>query len=197
MDSPWGCEESDMTEQLSTHSIVDRGVPGSLSFPCWLTACPQTSHNQEFFSSHSRSFGFPGSSAGKNPPATQETLGQFLGLEVPLEKGQASHSTIYELVAQLVKNPPAMWETWVFNPWFGKIPWRRDRLPTSVFMNFPGGSDGKEFACNAGDLGLIPGLRRSLGGRHCNPLQYSYLENLHGQRSLALQSTGLQRVTQD
>ena len=36
------------------------------------------------------------------------------------------------LVAQLVKNPPAMWETWI-NPWVGKIPWRRERLPTPVF----------------------------------------------------------------
>ena len=40
---------------------------------------------------------------------------------------------------------------------------------------FPGGSDGKEFACNAGDLGSIPGLGRSPG--HGNPLQYSCLEN--------------------
>ena len=36
------------------------------------------------------------------------------------------------LVAQLVKNLPAMWETG-FNPWVGKIPWRRGRLPTPVF----------------------------------------------------------------
>ena len=36
------------------------------------------------------------------------------------------------LVAQLVKNPPAMQETWV-DPWVGKIPWRRERLPTPVF----------------------------------------------------------------
>ena len=42
---------------------------------------------------------------------------------------------------------------------------------------FPGGSDGKESACNAGDLGLIPGLGRSPGRRHGNPLQYSGLEN--------------------
>ena len=47
-----------------------------------------------------------------------------------------------------------------------------------------GGSDGKESACNAGDLGLIPGLGRSPGGRHGNPLQNSCLENPHGQRSL-------------
>ena len=42
--------------------------------------------------------------------------------------------------------------------------------------SFPGGSDGKESACNAGDLGLIPGLGRSPGERHGNPLQYSCLE---------------------
>ena len=33
--------------------------------------------------------------------------------------------------------------------WVGKICWRRDRLPTSVFLGFPGGSSGKESACNA------------------------------------------------
>ena len=37
-------------------------------------------------------------------------------------------------------------------------------------MGFLGGSDGKESACNAGDLGLIPGLGRSPGGGHGNPL---------------------------
>ena len=42
---------------------------------------------------------------------------------------------------------------------------------------FPDGLDGKESACNAGDLGLIPGLGRSPGGGHGNPLQYSCLEN--------------------
>ena len=47
-----------------------------------------------------------------------------------------------------------------------------------------GGSDGKEFTCNAGDLDSIPGLGRSFGGGHVNLLQYSCLENPHGQRSL-------------
>ena len=50
---------------------------------------------------------------------------------------------------------------------------------------FPGGSDGKESACNAGDLGSIPGLGKSPGGGNGNPLQCSCLENPHGQRSLA------------
>ena len=44
-------------------------------------------------------------------------------------------------------------------------------------MDFPGGSDGKESACNAGSLGSTPGLGRSPGGGHGNPLQYSGLEN--------------------
>ena len=50
---------------------------------------------------------------------------------------------------------------------------------------FPGGSDSRESACNVGDLGSVPGLGRSPGGGHGNPLQYSCLENPYGQRSLA------------
>ena len=44
-------------------------------------------------------------------------------------------------------------------------------------LGFPGGSDGKEFACNKGDLGFISGLGRSPGEGDGNPLQYSCLEN--------------------
>ena len=51
-------------------------------------------------------------------------------------------------------------------------------------MNFPGGSDGKESACNAGDPGSISGLGRSPGEGHGNPFQFSCLENRHGQRGL-------------
>ena len=42
----------------------------------------------------------------------------------------------------------------------------------------------KNLPANVGDLGSIPGLGRSSGGGHVKPLQYSYLENPHGQRSL-------------
>ena len=42
---------------------------------------------------------------------------------------------------------------------------------------FPGDSDGKKSTCNVGDLGSIPGLGRSPGGGHGNPLQYSCMEN--------------------
>ena len=99
-----------------------------------------------------------------------------------------------------------------FDPWVGKIPWRRAWQPTPGIwpgefhglciphdhkesdttlslsqgaQGFPGGSDGKESACNAGDLGLIPGLGRCPGEGHGNPFQYSCLENPHGQRRLA------------
>ena len=46
-----------------------------------------------------------------------------------------------------------------------------------IQMGFPGGSDGKASACNAGDPGSIPGLGRSPGKGNGNPLQYSCLEN--------------------
>ena len=64
-----------------------------------------------------------------------------------------------------------------FNPWVGKIPWRRDRLPTPGFLGFPSGSAGKESACNAGELGSILGLGRSPREEKGYPLQYSGLEN--------------------
>ena len=53
-----------------------------------------------------------------------------------------------------------------------------------IRYGFPGGSDGKESACNAGDLGSISGLGRSPGGEHGSPHQYSCLENPHRQKSL-------------
>ena len=45
------------------------------------------------------------------------------------------------------------------------------------YKDFPGGSDGKASAYNAGDPGLIPGLGRSPGDGNGNPLQYYCLEN--------------------
>ena len=66
-------------------------------------------------------------------------------------------------------------------PWFypivGKMYWRRDRLPTPIFLGFPCSSAGKESACNVGDQGSIPGLARSPGEGNGNPLHCSCLEN--------------------
>ena len=53
-----------------------------------------------------------------------------------------------------------------FDPWVGTIPWRRERLPTPVFLGFLDGSAGKGSVCSVGDLGLIPGLGRSPTGGH-------------------------------
>ena len=74
--------------------------------------------------------GFPDSSVGKEStcnardpgliPGSGRSAGEGIGY--PLQYSWAS------LVAQLVKKPPAMWD-----PWIGKIPWRRERLPTPVF----------------------------------------------------------------
>ena len=55
-------------------------------------------------------------------------------------------------------------------------------------MNIPGGSDGKQSACNAGDLGSIPGSGRSPAGGHDNPFQYSCLENSMDRGADGLQS---------
>ena len=65
-----------------------------------------------------------------------------------------------------------------------QVVWSRDRLPNTVFLGFPGGSDGKESACIVGNLDSIPGLGRSPGGGHGNALQYYCLENPQGQRNL-------------
>ena len=63
---------------------------------------------------------------------------------------------------------------------------------------FPDGSDGKESACDVRDLGLNPGLGRFPGGGHGNPLQYSFLENPHGQRSpVGYSLQGSQKVGHD
>ena len=66
----------------------------------------------------------------------------------------------------------------------GDLKGKSEREQIYSCVSFPGGSDGKESARSVGDLSSIPGLGRSPGGAHSNPLQYSCLENPHGQRSL-------------
>ena len=78
--------------------------------------------------------GFPGSSAGKESVCNAGDLGSAPGSGRSPGKGIGDllHYSWASLVAQMVKNLPAMWETW-FDPWVGKIPWRRERLSTPVF----------------------------------------------------------------
>ena len=61
-------------------------------------------------------------------------------------------------------------------------------------VGFSHSSVGKESACNAGDLGSIPGSGRSPGEGNGNPLQYSCLENPWTEEPGGLQSTGLQEL---
>jgi hypothetical protein len=67
-------------------------------------------------------------------------------------------------------------------------------MSVSGVLGFPGGSEGKESACNAGDLGSAPGLGRLLGEGNGYPLQYSCLENMErgaSQAAIAGSRTGL------
>ena len=89
--------------------------------------------------------GDPGSIPGSGRP-----IGERIGY--PLQYSWAS------LVAQLVKKIHLQFRRPGFSLWVGKIHWRRDKLPTPVFLGFPCGSAGKESACNVGDLRLLPGV---------------------------------------
>ena len=72
--------------------------------------------------------GFPDSSVGKESTSNAGNPGQitWLGIYAVEEIGYPLQYYWASLVAQLVKNPPAMWETWVRSP-VGKIPWRKEK----------------------------------------------------------------------
>ena len=96
--------------------------------------------------------------------------GSIPGLENPLEEKISAHPSILA------------WEI-PQRSLVGYSSWGHEELDTAehehsfIFWDFPGGSDGKASAYNAGDLGSIPGLGRSPGEGNDNPLQYSCLEN--------------------
>ena len=69
---------------------------------------------------------------------------------------KSSALCLASLVAKLVKKPSAVQEKPSSIPGLESSPGVRDRLPTPVFLGFPGTSDGKESACSVGVLGLIP-----------------------------------------
>ena len=99
--------------------------------------------------------GFPGGSDSKESASDVEDAGSIPGWEDALEKGKATHSSILAWVKKS--------QTWLSDFHF--------------HLGIPGGSAGKESACNAEDLGWTPGLGRSPGEREGYPLQYSGLEN--------------------
>ena len=99
-----------------------------------------------------------------------ETWVRSLGREDPLEKEMATHSSTLALHGgrNLVG----------YSPWGRKESDMTEQLHSLILMcGLPGWLSGKESACNAGDVGLIPGSGRSLGEGNGNPLRYSCLEN--------------------
>ena len=133
-------------------------------------------------------------SAIKNLPANAGDLGLIPGLgrspeegnDNPLEYSCLGNSmdrgAWQATVHRVAKESDTTWQ-------LSNNPRNTELVPPHLISlhltGFCGGSDGKESACNSGDLGLIPGLGRSPGEGHGNPLQYFCQENPHGQRSLA------------
>ena len=86
-------------------------------------------------------------------------------------------------MALLVKNLPAMWETCV-RPWVGKIPWRRERLPTPVFL--PGEFNGQRslagsivhgVAKSRSDFHFMKARTGNVRAVHCSPLETSLCDH--------------------
>ena len=127
-----------------------------------------------------RAGGFPGDIVVKNLPIMQDTMVWSLGEEDPLEKEMTTHSSILARRIPWTEEPDGLQSMglqrlghdWATNthPWI--------ELRFRDHYSFPGSSDGKVSACNAGDPGSIPGSGRSPGEGKDNRLQYSCLENL-------------------
>ena len=113
----------------------------------------------------------------KIPPTMWETSVRSLGWEDHLEKGKATHSSI--LAGEFHR---------LYSPWGRKESDKTEQLSLLLLpwclMGFPGGSDGKESACNAGDLGSVPGLGRSPGEGNVFSTPVFLPGKSHGQRSL-------------
>ena len=118
----------------------------------------------------------------KNPSAMRETWVQSLDWEDPLEKGKVTHSSILAWRIHGLCSPWGCKESDT-TEWLSLLE-KGMAAHSSTFAwrilwteNMPGDSEVKASACNAGDLGSIPGLGRPPGEGNDNPLQYSCLEN--------------------
>ena len=125
-----------------------------------------------------------GAQSVKNLPAVPETWVPSLGWEDLLEEDMAAPSSLDNPHEQrrLAGYRPWVWKS---RTWWATQHSRAQHSKmnplsswvTQSTMGFPGGSSGKESACNAGDLGSIPMLGRSCGEGNGYALQYSGLEN--------------------
>ena len=123
----------------------------------------------------SSTMGFPGSSAGKESSFNAGDLGSIHGL-----RRSPGEEKVYPLQYPSLENSMDC----IVHGVIKRRTWLSDFHFTSVLqsvawktVDFPGGSAGKESACNVGHLGLIPGLGRLSGEMNGCPFQYSSLEN--------------------
>ena len=98
-----------------------------------------------------------GGSEVNNPPVKQETQVRFLGWEDPLEKEIATHSSVLAWDIPWTEEPGGLQSTGLQRAGHDLVTKEQQQV------GFPGGSDGKESACSAGDPGSIPGLGISPG----------------------------------
>ena len=140
------------------------------------------------FTYHLDHQGFPRSSFGKESVCSAGDHVQSLCWEDPLEEGRATHPSILAWRIPWTEEPgglQSMGLQRVGHDWATELNWSEIQkgfifsfcIQMYSLKHFPGGSDSKESTCNVGGLCLIPGLGRSPGGGHGNPLQYSCLEN--------------------
>ena len=120
----------------------------------------------------------------------QETWVQSLGRESPLEKEMATHSSCLE-------NPMDRGALQAMVHEVTRVGHDLVTKPSIILGGFSGGSDSKESACNAEDLGSIPELGRSLGEGNDNPFQYSCLGNSMDRGAWQVTVHGLKRVEQN
>ena len=121
---------------------------------------------------HCLSLGFPGGSEGKASACNARDLDSIPGSgRSPAERNGNP------LQDSCLENPMDRGAWWATVHGVAKSRTRLSNFTYYFFLNFPGGSEGKASACNAGDLGSIPGSGRSPGEGSGNLLQYSCLEN--------------------
>ena len=162
----WG--QVDLDGNPDPVCVLSHSSHGRLFVTPW-TVASQVSLSMGFLrQEHWRELPFPPSGDLPNPGIELKSL-----VSPALAEGFFTSSTTREAQVQIL--PLDKWAHWP--NWRSPQPPLLQRLRIPSSLGFPGGSDCKESACNAADLGLSPASGRSSGGGHGNPLQYSCLEN--------------------
>ena len=133
-----------ISEQYEKHHLIFKAKELNLHmFKCTQTFRQRITRNCFTLFSLGRNWASLVAQLAKNLPAGDPSSIPGSGISPGEEIGYPLQYSWTSLVAQTVKNPPAVRRPRL-DPWVGKIPWRKDRLPIPVFLDFPGGSDSKE-----------------------------------------------------